>query len=239
MVKKATIILVAAGSGLRFGAPLPKQFCLLNGVPVIVHCIRNLRATLHPDSWIIVVLNKDYFELWRNIASQYKFQREDFIVAGGDCRAESVANALEIIDSTFPEIIMVHDAVRPFVNSEIISRLFKALENKNSYALPVVPVTDSLREVDDKRLSFAVNRNRFRAVQTPQAFHLNTLKRAYSIAREDYRFSDFTDDASVVERCLPENECILTEGSPYNLKITNPLDLKIAEVILNAQSQES
>ena len=232
MVKPTKIIVVAAGSGRRFGSPLPKQFCLLDGVPVLVRNIRNLRVNFPDETEIILVLNRDYFETWEKICNDYDFHREDKLVEGGICRAESVSNALDTIDSEFDGVIMVHDGVRPFVSRDIVYNLFSVLTEEEFYAIPAVPVSDSLRKVEKDGESLPVNRALFRAVQTPQAFPAKLLKQAYKIAKEQSLLNNFTDDASVVNYYNPKIKAVLTEGSPYNIKITNPLDLRMAETLL-------
>lgn len=232
MVKPTYAIIVAAGSGRRFGSPLPKQFCMLGGKPVLAHTIDKLKAALPDETKIVLVLNPDYYVLWEEIAGTFRCTREDILVPGGECRAESVANALDACDLNGNPVVMVHDGVRPFVSKEITDRLYEALEEGAACAIPSIALTDSIREKEADGSSNAVDRSRFRAVQTPQAFPADILTEAYNAARAKYGYAEFTDDASVVERTIPGAKVRLTEGSPYNIKITNPLDLKIAESLL-------
>ncbi|MDE6276541.1 MAG: 2-C-methyl-D-erythritol 4-phosphate cytidylyltransferase [Muribaculaceae bacterium] len=231
MVSDILAIIVAAGSGRRFGTPLPKQFCMLGDRPVLAHTIGNLRACLPGNARIALVLHPDYFSVWDQLAGETSSPREDCLVGGGATRAESVANAISACAPEAGTTILVHDGVRPFVTEGLIRNLLAALDEGAECAIPATPLTDSIRQIEDAG-SRSVDRSSFRAVQTPQAFPATILEDAYRIARRKYGFEAFTDDASVVERCIPGAKVVLAEGSPYNMKITNPLDLKIAEALL-------
>lgn len=223
------VIIVAAGSGLRFGAPLPKQFCNLNGRPVVMTTIEALRSSL-PEARLTLVINPDMEDLWLDLCSKHNFQSPE-ITHGGATRWESVRNA--IIKSDEAEIILVHDAVRPMISDKIIKPLMSAITSDNSVdgAIPAVPVTDSLRIVKEDGTSSSIDRNIMRAVQTPQAFKGDRLRKAYSLP---YR-REFTDDASVMESA-GFSHIVLTEGSHDNIKITNPGDIAVAEILIKERT---
>lgn len=214
-------IIVAAGSGSRFGANLPKQYCLLNNRPVLMHTIESMRVAL-PESQIILVLNKDFVGYWAELCDKYSFKSPK-VVEGGDTRWQSVKNAIDKIPAT-AEIITVHDGARPIVDKQMVERLVVALENAEG-AIPVVAVTDSLRQLTGVT-SVPVDRALYRAVQTPQAFHADKLIEAYSLPFD----TTFTDDASVLAAlgC----DVALVEGDTYNIKITHPLDIEIAQLYM-------
>lgn len=214
-------IIVAAGSGSRFGAALPKQYCLMNGRPVLMHTIENMRVAL-PDSHIVLVLNKDFVDYWAELCEQYSFVSPR-VVVGGDSRWQSVKNAVDTIPRE-AEVITVHDGARPIVDRMMVERLIAALDGAPG-AIPVVSVTDSLRRVNEQG-SAPVDRSQYKAVQTPQAFHADKLVAAYSLPFNP----TFTDDASVMAAlgC----DVALVEGDTYNIKITNPLDIEIAQLYL-------
>ena len=214
-------IIVAAGSGSRFGANLPKQYCLLNGRPVLMHTIDNMRVAM-PNSHIILVLNKDFVEYWGELCGEYSFE-SPMVVTGGDTRWQSVKNAIDVIPAT-AEIITVHDGARPIVEEKMVERLINALDNAPG-AIPIVSVTDSLRQVNENG-SIPVDRSLYKAVQTPQAFHADKLKEAYSLPFTP----TFTDDASVMAAL--GYDVMLVEGDTYNIKITHPLDIEIAQLYL-------
>lgn len=214
-------IIVAAGSGSRFGAALPKQYCLMNGRPVLMHTIENMRVAL-PDSHIVLVLNKDFVDYWAELCEQYSFVSPR-VVVGGDSRWQSVKNAVDTIPRE-AEVITVHDGARPIVDRMMVERLIAALDGAPG-AIPVVSVTDSLRRVNEQG-SAPVDRSQYKAVQTPQAFHADKLVEAYSLPFNP----TFTDDASVMAAL--GNDVALVEGDTYNIKITNPLDIEIAQLYL-------
>jgi len=216
------VIIVAGGTGKRMGTEIPKQFLLLQGKPVLMHTIK---AFFHYDKKINIVLAlpKEYFNEWAELCKQYNFTIKHCIAAGGETRFHSVKNGLEQIKET-DCLIAVHDGVRPMVSNEVIKRVFEVAEEKGT-AIPCVVVNDSLRMLTEK-YSKPINRNTIRAIQTPQCFRSDLLKRAYEQEYEDY----FTDDATVIENfgC----KIYLVEGNIKNIKITTPFDLKIAEALM-------
>lgn len=217
-------IIVAAGSGSRFGASLPKQYCLLDGKPVLMHTIDNMRNAL-PDSHIMLVLNKDFVDYWDDLCKEYSF-KSPMIVVGGETRWQSVKNAVNLIPAE-AKVISVHDGARPFVNKAMVERLISALDIAPG-AIPVVAVTDSLRYIEEDK-SIPVDRSRYKAVQTPQMFHATKLIEAYSLPFDE----TFTDDASVMAAL--GYDVTLVEGDTYNIKITHPLDIDIANIYLRCK----
>ena len=214
-------IIVAAGSGSRFGAALPKQYCLMNGRPVLMHTIENMRRAL-PQSQIVLVLNRDFIDYWTELCVKYSFISPK-VVEGGDTRWQSVKNAIDEIPA-YAQVITVHDGARPIVDSMMVERLISALDDAVG-AIPVVSVTDSLRQINESG-STPVDRSLYKAVQTPQAFHADKLIEAYSLPFD----ATFTDDASVLAAL--GYDVALVEGDTYNIKITNPLDIEIAQLYL-------
>ena len=214
-------IIVAAGSGSRFGAALPKQYCLMNGRPVLMHTIENMRRAL-PQSQIVLVLNRDFVDYWTELCVKYSFISPK-VVEGGDTRWQSVKNAIDEIPAD-AQVITVHDGARPIVSPAMVERLISALDDAVG-AIPVVSVTDSLRQIVESG-STPVDRSLYKAVQTPQAFHADKLIEAYSLPFD----ATFTDDASVLAAL--GYDVALVEGDTYNIKITNPLDIEIAQLYL-------
>lgn len=220
------VVIVAAGSGTRFGGGIPKQYQLLDGRPVVIRTIEAFRRVL-PDSRIQLVISESMEPLWNELAAEAGFESPR-TVYGGATRFESVKNALEDIREAGVEdgdIILVHDGARPLVTPAMVERVVE--ETRRSGAVvPVVPVTDSLRQVAADRSSRQVERSVIRAVQTPQGFDARLLLAAY---HGGYR-PEFTDDASVVEAY--GKPVTLVDGDLRNIKITNRGDLEIAEVLL-------
>ncbi len=221
------IIIVAAGSGSRFGAEIPKQFCLLAGIPVVIHAISRLRNAI-PDAKLIIVISKDEKDRWDNICNSYQIE-SPIVAFGGETRWESVKNGLAAIpaDAKPNSVVLIHDGARPLVDTATVKRVCGATINTDG-AIPAIAVNDSLRKLGKDGISSEpVDRGDFRAVQTPQGFKLWSLREAYSLPYE----KNFTDDASVMAAAGFEN-IFLVQGSPNNIKITNPRDLAIAEAIL-------
>lgn len=229
MAKKIHIIIVAAGSGSRFGGPLPKQFCDLSGKPVLMRTIEACRGVL-PGTAITLVLSEDMLDYWHMLCETVQFESPD-VVIGGETRFESVSRGLANVEAG-TDIIMVHDGARPFPTRAIFHALVEALEDKKCHgAIPAVAVTDSIRKLSsDKSSSTAVDRSEFRAVQTPQAFQAKLLLDANAkAAKNDIAY---TDDASVMEAAGYSRLC-LVPGDVRNIKITNPGDLALASFYLH------
>lgn len=220
------IIIVAGGTGSRFGGDCPKQYCELAGRPVVMHTIEAFRRSV-PRGEIVLVISESMQRLWNSLCEEHGF-RSPRVVYGGSTRWESVKNGLDTLMGLTPStVVLVHDAARPIVSADMVERVIDGARESDG-AIPVVPVTDSLRVVGDGGSS-AVDRGRFRAVQTPQGFPAMKLKEAYGQAYS----ATFTDDASVMESAGYDN-LTLVDGDIRTMKITNPNDIKIAELILNS-----
>jgi 2-C-methyl-D-erythritol 4-phosphate cytidylyltransferase len=218
-------IVVGGGSGTRMNTPVPKQFMLLDGRPVLMHTIKKF-AEADLEIKIIVVLRPDQFEFWKQLCIQYDFQIPHQLCEGGETRFLSVKNGLSLIQAE--GIIGIHDAARPLVNKKTIQTAFKAAEMYGN-AVPAIPIQDSIRQIDSGN-STSVDRSKYCIIQTPQCFVSKILLRAYT---QEYKFT-FTDDASVVE-ALGE-KIHLIDGSSDNIKITTPKDMVIAEALLKNKS---
>lgn len=219
------VIIVAAGKGSRFGATLPKQFCDLRGRPVLMTTIERIRAAL-PTADILLVINASHEEMWIGMCRQHGFITPR-IVYGGATRWASVGNALSQISPSEIQTILVHDGARPLVSPNVVDRLITAINDGAHGAVPCIPVVDSMRRVNADGGSEAVDRTRYRAVQTPQIFRSDMLKKAY----EQPYTPRMTDDASVMENA-GYNDLRLVEGDPATIKITRPTDLTLVERLI-------
>lgn len=215
---------MAAGTGSRFGGNIPKQYCCLGGRPVVMHAIERFRATL-PEAEIIIVISSEMVEFWQQLCREYSFESPR-IAIGGASRSESVRNGIEAL-SLKKGTVMVHDGARPLVDPQTILNVAEAMAEGIDGALPAVPVTDTLREITGQGKSITVDRGRYRAVQTPQAFDLEKLMNAYSLTAG----ATFTDDAGAME-AAGYGDIRMVDGNVDNIKITNPRDIAIAETIL-------
>lgn len=233
------VIIVAGGSGQRVGGPLPKQFRILGGVPVLARTI-NLFAAACPGAEIVAVLPEEHINFWNDLAARFDVARHK-VAAGGAERFHSVKKGIEALKSD-PELVAVQDGVRPLGSKEMIRRVVEAAAQFGA-AIPAVEPVDSFREVEaeetENRIdgttaaagSHAIDRRRLRIVQTPQIFRTEWLRKAYNAP---YR-PEFTDDASVVEAAgYPVR---LTEGERENLKLTTPGDFVIAEALISAREE--
>ena len=219
-------IIVAGGSGSRMQSALPKQFLLLNQLPVMMHTLQAFAQSKYQPQ-LLVVLPQNYHAYWQQLCQQYQFTLAHTLVAGGQTRFHSVLNGLNHIKQVNNDaLVAVHDAVRPLVSPQVIDDAYThALQYGN--AVVAVQSRDSVRRVVDGQ-SAALPRNQIYLVQTPQTFRLDLITRAYQQPYTDF----FTDDASVVEQ-LGEH-INLVDGHPTNIKITFPEDIAIAETILQA-----
>lgn len=228
-------ILLAGGSGQRFGADRPKQFVRIGERTVLEHSLAAFEQSPHIDA-ILIVSHPQHLDEVRELLPSSQHPKLLAVVAGGAERQDSTLNALraltQITDSPLEQIrILIHDAVRPAVSQSIIERVCTALHTHQAANL-VVPVTDTLLEVNDNGTTAAMpSRAHFRRVQTPQGFHAATLQHAYDIALTDPNFQA-TDDCGVVFRYLPEVEIALVEGEQRNIKLTYPEDLHVLHHLL-------
>ena len=200
---------------------VPKQFLPINGIPVLMHTIRNFFDFDH-GIYIVVVLPEGETDIWQKLCAQHNFNIPHQIVIGGETRFNSVKNGLE--ESFECDLIAVHDGVRPTVSHETLKRCFEMAADKGS-AIPVLPANESIREGTMEN-SKPVDRNRLFLVQTPQVFKSEIIKKAYHQSWS----SEFTDDASVVEKIGIAVQMVL--GNRENIKITYPEDLEIASLFL-------
>jgi 2-C-methyl-D-erythritol 4-phosphate cytidylyltransferase len=233
---KVIVIIPAAGLGTRMAAagggrnakPAPaKQFAELGGTPVLVHTLRRFVAAPQVDE-IYVALRSKETDAFQQALARDNFKKPIHVVEGGEHRQESVANALRSVKANSDDIVLVHDAVRPFVSQEIIANVIQAA-GIHGAAIAGVPAVDTIKLVDrsaeNALITSTVPRERAVLAQTPQGFRLGILRQAMEAAQAD-GFTG-TDEASLVERLGPQ--VVVVMGSPRNLKITTPADLELAE----------
>lgn len=219
-------IIVAGGTGKRFGSELPKQFNLLCGKPVLIHTVERIRK-FGRGGKIVIVMAEEWWDYWKDICAKAGVNHE-ILVKGGETRWHSVKSALDTAVTEDITYISVHDAARPLIDKGMMDRLLNEIETGTPAVVPVIDLNESLRKVDNQLTgcSTAVKRTDYKLVQTPQVFDKNTLISSYA---KDYS-PEFTDDASVVEKS--GHKIKLIEGSRPNIKITYPVDLKIARLYI-------
>lgn len=216
-------IIPAAGSGSRLGGQIPKQFLEIAGAPILAHTISRFVAC-EDITAIAVALPADRLEEFR---ARNQLPKPIFYVNGGAERSDSILNALEAVAELKPEIVAVHDAVRPFVRPAQISAVI-AKAKEIGAAILALPSTDTIKEVENRLIRQTIDRRRIWRAQTPQAFRYELLMEANRRACEERLPSAVTtDDSLLVERLgVP---VAVVEGSPNNIKITTPEDLILAE----------
>ena len=222
---KKYAIIVAAGAGTRMGGTMPKQFILVNNKPVLYYTLQTF-LNAFGDIQIILVLPVDYTDMGQEIIDAYFDKEKIRITAGGDTRFQSVKNGLQLVEDD--SIIFVHDGVRCLLTENLIHRCY-AQAVESGTAIPVIVSKDSVRIIHDEG-NDAVDRNKVMLVQTPQTFHSKILLSAFQI---DYK-EKFTDEATVIEAY--GLKVTLVEGEENNIKITKPVDLLIAEKIINERN---
>lgn len=221
---KEYALIVAGGKGTRIKSKIPKQFLELHGLPVLMHTI-NAFFRYTENITVILVLPEDDFETWKSLCTKHNFTKPVIVQAGGDTRFQSVKNGLAKIEGD--GLVAIHDGVRPLVSEDIIGASFR-LAAVHQSAVAAVRLKESIRMTDQDNTR-AMDRSRFRLIQTPQTFQVDLIRKAYQV-KDD---ASFTDDASVAERA--GHTISLFEGSYENIKITTPEDLIIAEALLNSK----
>ena len=214
-------LIVAGGLGHRFKGNIPKQFMLLNNLPILMHTL-NTFIKFDNEINIILVLPKDQTIRWNELCKKYEFKIKHKVVIGGKTRFESVKCGLKEIKTK--GLVAIHDGVRPLVSNDTINNCFKTAKTLGN-AIPVIKSVDSIREIGFTEC-FPLKRENLRLVQTPQVFTIDSLKKAY---KQKYT-SSFTDDASVIESM--GEKINMVEGNKENIKITTKTDLIIAQALI-------
>jgi 2-C-methyl-D-erythritol 4-phosphate cytidylyltransferase len=231
-MNRIVVVVAAAGGGTRFGTATPKQYALLDGQPVIVRTFARLLC-LRPDAMYVALAPGD--REYERIAAGLSGVR--ILRCGGETRAQTIARAVEALSADFDgeDWVAVHDAARPCVPEDALSRLVEALADEGPGGLLAIPVADTLKRgeafADAPHVTATVPRAGLWQAQTPQMFRLNVLRRA--LAQESAM--QCTDESQAVEALglAPR----LVRGSAANIKITYPEDLPLASAILAAQAR--
>ena len=239
MSRKRILIVMAAGSGTRMGASVPKQFLNLGGVPILRRTIETFVAAV-PGIKVVTVLPEDHIAFWKEYCLASAFNCPQTLVPGGITRFHSVRNALRKVPDG--AIVAIHDGVRPLLSTAMIRNMFERMDSSDVRALiPVVPSVDTLKVIDRVKDENGdevmvspegeeVDRGRIFGAQTPQMFLSEDIKEAYSQAFD----TAFTDDASVArKKGIPLSFCA---GERYNFKLTSPEDLALARLIISSSS---
>lgn len=231
-------ILPAAGLGTRMGHEMPKQFLELEGVPIIIHTLRRIAAS-PLITHIVVATRADVVERLEARIREEKFKQSVLVVKGGDSRQGSVSQALKHIPEN-TELVVVHDAVRPFVTVEQICRVIEEARRCKA-AILAVPAMDTVKEVkraslpeDVALITATIPRERVVLAQTPQVFETQLLKQAFAEAEADG--VNASDEAGLIEKL--GHEVHVVQGSERNIKITKPSDIDLALFYLRTEQKK-
>jgi 2-C-methyl-D-erythritol 4-phosphate cytidylyltransferase len=224
MNSKEYALIVAGGKGTRINSKTPKQFLELSGLPVLMHTLQAFYRYSENIN-LILVLPEDDMQTWHTLCERHKFTRPLILQNGGETRFQSVKNGLQKIEND--GLVAIHDGVRPLISEDIIATSFR-LAAVHQSAIAAVSLKESIRVMDHES-SKAIDRSKFRLIQTPQTFRVSLIKKAYEM-KEDL---SLTDDASVAENS--GHVISLFEGSYENIKITTTEDLIVADALLKAR----
>jgi 2-C-methyl-D-erythritol 4-phosphate cytidylyltransferase len=232
-------ILPAAGMGTRMGAETPKQFLELDGTPIVIHSLRRIASCALVTDIVVATRADEVARLEERIAKE-KFKQTVRVVKGGDSRQDSVAAALNEVPKD-AEIVLVHDAVRPFVTTEQIARVIEEARRCQA-AILGIPAMDTVKEVkraslpeDVALITGTIPRERVVLAQTPQAFATKLLKEAFARAQADG--VNASDEAGLVERIGHDVHVVL--GSERNMKITRPADMELARFYVESERKKA
>ncbi|NQT24203.1 2-C-methyl-D-erythritol 4-phosphate cytidylyltransferase [candidate division KSB1 bacterium] len=219
---KTAVLIPAAGMGRRMENPIPKQLIELQSKPILIHTLEKFEACESVQE-ICVIVPEDRIDEIRKLLNQWNIQKARDVIAGGEERTDSVYRGLEVLNSS-TDIVLIHDAVRPFVSNQKIMDVIQAASEYGA-ALLAVPATATVKKVQDGFVQNTLDRNQIWLAQTPQGFRLDLIRQAYEkVVNEGIKA---TDDAALVEQIGHPVHVI--PGDETNIKITTPTDLAIAE----------
>lgn len=221
-----TAIIAAAGIGSRMHADRAKQMLELGGTPLLMHTLQRFEECEAIDR-VILVLQPDLTAEVLALLSRRGLKKISRVVAGGPTRHDSVYHGIKVLRGGDDGIVAIHDAARPFVRPSEITAVVERAKATGA-AILALPATDTIKQVKSGRVQKTLERRRIYHAQTPQAFRLSVIRSAYEQAQAEG--FNATDDSQLVERM--GMRVAIVEGSPLNIKITRPLDLEFAEVIL-------
>ncbi len=222
-------ILLAGGSGSRFGEQVPKQFTRVAGKQIIEHTINAFENCKQIDE-ICIVSKAEYIPYVEQLVAHGNYQKVRKILAGGKERYHSTLVAIDAYQDDNANLLF-HDVVRPLVTERIINECIDALSRYNAVGV-AVKTTDTIIAVDaNECIETIPDRRNLRNVQTPQCFKRGTIKRAYDLALQDPAFTT-TDDCGTIRRYMPQEPVFIVQGENTNIKLTYKEDLLLMELLL-------
>ncbi|WP_029146211.1 bifunctional cytidylyltransferase/SDR family oxidoreductase [Microbacterium luticocti] len=230
---RTVAVVLAGGIGVRVGLGIPKQLIKIAGKAIVEHTVEALSASPLVDE-IIIMMNAASLSELDHLLSADRFPKLSRILPGGPTRSDTTQLALAAIDGDDTKVLL-HDAVRPFIDQRIISDCVQALDRFDAVDTAIASADTIIRIDGDGRIADIPDRSTLRRGQTPQAFRLATIRRAYELASADPDFHA-TDDCGVVFRYLPEVPIHVVDGTAENMKVTEPIDVHIADKLFQLQS---
>ena len=225
---KTVAIIPAAGTGTRMRTSRPKQFLSLAGSPIIIHTLRKF-ALCQKIKEAIVPLRKSDMPQFQEVLEKEGLSRFVRLVPGGTHRQDSVYNGFKEIEED-TDVVVVHDAVRPFVEIKLIEAVIQEALKSGS-AIPAVPCVDTLKQIEKSQVVATLPREKIVLVQTPQAFQYKILKEGFERAQAEHFYA--TDESCLIERL--GYPVTVIRGSESNIKITKPADLPFADLLIQKE----
>jgi 2-C-methyl-D-erythritol 4-phosphate cytidylyltransferase len=231
--EKTVAVVLAGGVGVRVGLGIPKQLVKIAGKAIVEHTLEALEASPLIDE-VIVMMNAGSIGEVMPLVGSDRFPKLTRVMPGGETRNDTTKLAIAALDGDDTKVLL-HDAVRPFIDQRIIRDCVEALDRYDAVDT-AIPSADTIIEVDANRhITDIPDRSLLRRGQTPQAFRLRTIRQAYELAAGDPDFRA-SDDCGVVFRYLPDTPIFVVEGTAENMKLTEPIDVHIADKIFQMQS---
>jgi len=227
-------VVLAGGSGERFGGGVPKQWLPLAGRPLVEHSVTAFEQAPGVDA-VLVVMTAGHADRAKDLLAGNGYRKPTKVIVGGRTRVESTWRAIAELGSTECDVLF-HDAARPLVDQQVIADCVAALAGHRAVGV-AVPSSDTIAVVSGGVIAGMPRRDSLVRCQTPQGFRLSVIRKAHELAAADPRFGDLpaTDDCGIVLRYLPEEKVHIVPGSERNIKITYPRDLAIAEALLSCE----
>ncbi|MGO2520641.1 MAG: SDR family NAD(P)-dependent oxidoreductase [Microbacterium sp.] len=234
MTDRTVAVLLAGGIGVRVGLGIPKQLIKIAGKAIVEHTLESVNACPFIDD-VIIVMNAGAIDQLSSLMDRERFPKLTQIIPGGETRNDSTLAALEVLGEDPNTKVLFHDAVRPFVDDRILEDCVKALDSYDAVDT-AIPSADTIIQVDSSsHITGIPDRSTLRRGQTPQAFRVGTIRRAYELAAKDPAFHA-TDDCGVVFTYLPDTPIYVVDGTAENMKVTEPIDVHIADKLFQLQS---
>lgn len=227
---RVSAVIVAAGQGKRLQTSVPKQFYLIDGKPILFYTLSKFEACSRIDEIILVVAEDWLFHVSKEVVDKFEFHKIRKIVSGGQERQDSVFAGLKALDYK-PDMVVIHDAVRPLVSIAKIKETIEACQAHGA-AILAIPPADTVKVEKKGFVDRTLDRSKLWLVQTPQTFNYDLIMRAHKEAQKQKYYA--TDDSALVERL--GHKVKIVPGEEINIKITRPMDLKLAEILLREKT---